>query len=267
MIGGLRGAFARFFARQGFFLAAGLSFYFLICLIPLLFLAVSVIGFVLSREAAAAAVVEQVTRNFPVYRGEITRALLRMVATRTLSGVLGTLILIVFSTQLFSAIRLILGRVFGSRGAVGYLHGLLLDTMLVFAIGPLFVASIIATDLFGWLKTFLATQGQMPGAWLRYLSVVFGVLLSTAMFYLIYRFFPGRRTRRDAAAAGALLAGGLWEVAKQLFRVYIRGFGVYDQIYGPLGVLVAFVMFVYYTMIVFVLGAAYVAALETRRRS
>jgi uncharacterized BrkB/YihY/UPF0761 family membrane protein len=40
---------------------------------------------------------------------------------------------------------------------------------------------------------------------------------------------------------------------------------VYDQIYGPFGVLVAFVMFAYYTSIVFVFGAAYVASLDARR--
>ena len=56
-------------------------------------------------------------------------------------------------------------------------------------------------------------------------------------------------------------------MAKQLFRLYIRQVGVYDQIYGPLGVLVAFVMFVYYSAIVFVFGAAYVASLDSRRRA
>jgi membrane protein len=266
VIVGFRGAFSGFFANQGFFLAAGLSFYFLICIIPLLFLAISVLGFVLSREAAAAAVVEQLTQNFPVYRKETARVLLRVAATRTVSGLLGTVILILFSTQLFSAIRLVLARLFGSRPATGFLRGMLVDMLLVFAIGPLFIASIVASDLFGWFKALLITSRQVPGAWVDYSSVVFGVLLSAAMFYLIYRFLPNRRVRWGSALAGALLTSGLWELAKQLFRFYIRRFDVYDQIYGPLGVLVAFVMFVYYTMIVFVLGAAYVAALETRRR-
>ena len=72
--------------------------------------------------------------------------------------------------------------------------------------------------------------------------------------------------RVEAALAGAILASGLWEVAKQLFRLYIRKMGVYDQIYGPLAVLVAFVMFVYYSAIVFVFAAAYAATLDTRRR-
>ncbi len=266
MIRGLGRAFSGFFASQGFFLAAGLSFYFLICIIPLLFLVVSVTGFVLGRETATAAAIGQLSQNLPVYRREIARALVRIMSTRTLSGLLGTAVLILFSTQLFTAIRLVLDRLFGFRPTRGFLRGMLFDAMLVFAIGPFFIASIVATDLFALFKAFLIAQEQVPGQWIRYSAIAFGVLLSTATFYMAYRFLPDRRVRRRSAIAGALLTSALWEVAKQLFRVYIREVGLYDQIYGPLGVLVAFVMFVYYTMIVFVLGGAYVAALEGRRR-
>jgi len=95
--------------------------------------------------------------------------------------------------------------------------------------------------------------------------VAFSLSLSTAMFYFVYRYVPRRQPARIAALPGAILTALLWEVAKQLFRLYIRRVGVYDQIYGPLGVLIAFVMFVYYTCLVFVFGAAYVAALDARR--
>ena len=124
----------------------------------------------------------------------------------------------------------------------------------------------MASGAFAWVETLLLTSRQVPGELVRYASVAFGILLSAAMFYLIYRYLPARRVRPGSALAAALLTSGLWEAAKQLFRLYIRRVGLYDQIYGPLGVLVAFVMFVYYTTIVFVLGAAYAAALETRRR-
>ena len=54
-------------------------------------------------------------------------------------------------------------------------------------------------------------------------------------------------------------------VAKRLFRLYVRNVAVYGQIYGPLAVLVAFVMFVYYSALVFILGAECVAGLERGR--
>src|SRR5712692_8742214 len=108
MFGGLRGAFSRFIAGDGLFLAAGLAFFFLVTLIPLTLIGVSTVGFVLSSKQAGREVVEQLTRNFPVYEREIRATLLRIVETRAASGALGTVILVLFSTPLFSSSRLVL---------------------------------------------------------------------------------------------------------------------------------------------------------------
>src|SRR5438046_6024457 len=89
--------------------------------------------------------------------------------------------------------------------------------------------------------------------------------VSRVMFSLAYRYVRHRRVGVGAALAGAVLASVLWEVAKQLFRLYILKVGLYSQIYGPLGILVAFVMFVYYSAVVFVFSGAFVAALDARR--
>jgi membrane protein len=128
----------------------------------------------------------------------------------------------------------------------------------------LFVVSTV-TWLYHWLRTFAVPALEIPPQWVGYGGLPLSLTLSTVMFYLAYRYVPLRHVAVGAALVGAVLAGLLWEVAKQLFRLYIRRVGVYDQIYGPLGVLVAFVMFVYYTCIVFVFGAAYVASLDSRR--
>jgi uncharacterized BrkB/YihY/UPF0761 family membrane protein len=44
-----------FIQDNGLFLAAGVSFYFLVCLVPMLFLFVSAMGYLLTSEAATAA--------------------------------------------------------------------------------------------------------------------------------------------------------------------------------------------------------------------
>lgn len=264
MIRQLRQAFAGFFTHQGFFLAAGLSFYFLICLVPLLFLVVSLAGFVLSSETATRQVMEQLSWIVPVYQKEITRTLHRIVATRGLSGLLGTLILLLFSAQLFGAVRLVLNRILGVRGRSLW-RGMVFDMGMIVVIGVLFLATIAVTAVFAWFKTFVFTPVGLPVYWVEWMSVGLGLGFSTAMYFVIYRFFPNRRVFWGAALGGALLASMLWEAAKQLLRVYIARLGLYDQIYGPLGVLVAFTMFVYYSAVVLVLGAEFVAALERGR--
>ncbi|HXH84032.1 MAG TPA: YihY/virulence factor BrkB family protein [Candidatus Tectomicrobia bacterium] len=263
---GFRGAFARFTAENGLFLAAGLAFFFLVCVIPLILLGVSTLGFVLSEESAAQEVVGQLARNFPVYRREISAAILRIVEARAVTGLVGTLVLIFFSTPLLGATRLVLHRMLGVRPTGGYVRDFFLDAVMVLVLTVLLFLASSATWLFQWLQDVVARPPHVSTrtAWVS--TLAFSVVLATTMFYLAYRYVPRRRPRALPALVGAVLAGLLWEGAKQAFRLYIRNVGVYDQIYGPLGVLVAFVMFVYYSAIVFVFGAAYVASLDGRRR-
>jgi membrane protein len=265
-VGALRGAVARFTAESGLFLAAGLAFFFLVCVIPLTLLGVSTVGFVLSRESAAHEVVGQLTRNFPVYHREITSAILRIIDSRAVTGLVGTAVLVFFSTPLFGATRLVLHRMLGVRAGRGYVRDLAVDTAMVLILTVLLFAASSVTWLFQWFQELVTGPARLSTRGVYLTTVAFSVALSTAMFYIGYRYVPRRRPRPLSALVGGVLAGLLWEVAKQLFRLYIRKVGVYDQIYGPLGVLVAFVMFVYYSAVVFVFGAAYVAALDARRR-
>ena len=264
-MGALRGAVRRFWAVDGAFLAAGLAFFFLICMIPLVLLGVSVVGFVLSGEQAAQEVVGQLARNFPVYRREISRALFALVEHRRLSGILGTVILVFFSTQLFSASRLVMHRVLGVRQSGGVLRNFARDALMVTLLSVFLFLATVATWIVEWIQVFVLEPARVSTGWVDTARISLSLAISTSMLYLGYRHLPRRRIRPGAALAGALLASVLWEIAKRLFRLYIRNVGLYGQLYGSLGVLVAFAMFVYYTCIVFVLGACYVAALDSRR--
>ena len=265
ILGGLRGAVSRFFANDGMFLAAGLAFFFLLSLIPLILLGVATVGFVLSSEQAANEVVGQLARNFPVYKGEITRTLLRIVQTRRLSGILGTVVLVLFGTPLFGASRLVTHRLLGIRSRDNFFKNLARDAGMVLVLGVLLFVLSAVTWMLYWIQ-FVILGPHHISRGTDLFSLVSSVILSGVMFYLAFRYVPRRHMRPRAALSGAVLGSVLWEIAKQLFRLYIREVGVYDQIYGTLGVLVAFVMFVYYTAIVFVFAASYAATLDTRKR-
>ena len=267
-----RGALSRFIEADGFLLSAGLAFFFLVCMIPILILCVSTVGFFLSStEQATQHVVGELTQQFPVYQRQITRTLVRIVEARTASGVLGTVVLVAFSTPLFGASRLVLHRLFGVRAAGGvvrnFLGNFVTDAALVATLSVLLFVTTTVSWMYHGLQT-LAVNALLPvpPQWFVFASFGLSLSLSAVMFYLAYRFVPRRRPRVGAALAGALLASLLWEVAKQLFRLYVQKVGVYDQLYGPFGVLVAFVMFVYYSAVVFVFSGAFVAALDARRR-
>ncbi len=265
MTAGPRGALSRFIAADGFFMSAGLAFFFLVCLIPQLLLGVSLVGFVLSGEEAARHVVGQLAEQFPVYQGQIARVLLRIVQTRTASGVLGTAALVVFSTPVLSASRLILHRLLGVRGDGGFLRNLVRDSWMALLLSLLLFTVSTMTWLYHGFRALALNSLPVPPRWFALAALPLSLALSTVMFYCAYRYVPRRQVRVGPALAGALLASVLWEIAKQLFRFYIQRVSLYNEIYGPLAVLVAFAMFVYYSAIVFVFSAAFVAALDSRR--
>ncbi len=266
MIGALRAATASFRARRGSFLASGLAFNFIVCLIPLLFFMVSVAGFVLSRKTVMDAVLNKLSAIVPVYKNELHDTLAAIIRRRRLSGLLGTAVLLIFASQLFNSIRVVLSDIFGFRGGPGFFRGMVRDMVMVIAMGALFMGSLVISDVFGWLKILVIQAMGLPSPWARSWSLALAMAFSTAFFFVPYRYFPHRRVPVGAALAGALLAAVLWEAAKQLFRWYILSFGVYDQVYGPLGVLVALAMFAYYSGVVFILGAEFAAALMRTSR-
>ncbi len=262
----LRSAVVNFRARRGFFHAAGLAFSFLTCLVPILFFIVSLAGFVLSRKAASEVVLQHLSELIPVYKDELRASLTEIIRRRSLSGLLGTGVLLLFASQLFASLRLVLNDIFGFSQGPGLLREIGKDLILLLLMGILFLSSIVVSDLFGWFRLLLLAPTEMPTEWIRSLFRGLAVGFSTMLFFIMYRYFPHQRVSAGAALAGALLAGILWEAAKQAFRWYILRIGVYDAIYGPLGALVALGMFAYYSGIVFILGAEFAAALRPARR-
>jgi len=263
----LRGTLSGFYRAEGFFLAAGISFYVIICVVPLAFLLVAAAGFLLTDERAVEDVVAQLTEHLPVYRVELEEVLLQVVRARRVTGLLGTGIFLLFASQLFAALRLVLNRILGIPKGRGFLHGVAFDLWMLLLITLLFFLSMAVTAVFAWMKAFLLflRQAETLGAVLEWAELGLVVVLDTPMFCLLYRYVPARRPPWRFVLISGFLTAVLWELAKQLFRWYILSLGVYSEIYGSLGVLVALFMWIYYSAVVFVLGAALIRALEAAR--
>src|SRR2546425_9665744 len=218
----LRATIVQFRHHRGFFMAAGLAFSFLTCLVPILFFIVSLAGFVLSRPAASDALLNQLAEILPVYKDELRQALSEIIRRRRLAGLLGTGILLVFASQLFASIRLVLNDIFGFTKGAGFLRGTLKDILLLFLMGVMFLASILVFDIFGWIRILLLAPLDIRAEWIRSLSLTLALASSSTFFFIAYRYFPHRKIPAGAALAGALLAAGVLWGAKQVFRWCIR---------------------------------------------
>jgi membrane protein len=255
-----------FYELDGFFLAGGLSFFVVVCLVPFVLLLIAGGSYLLSDEAVIDEILGRLVTTFPVYHSEMRQLLLDVVAARRLTSVVGTVVLVVFAVQLFAATRYVLNRVLGIESS-SFFTGVAFDLGMMLLLAVLFFVSVGVTALLAWVRAGLRPlEGDLPlAALFGWAGLAVTVALDVALFSALYRFVPNARLPWRSVLAASVTAGLLWEVAKQLFRLYILGVGLYSAVYGSFGVAIALIMWVYYSAVVFVLGATLMRRLEEER--
>lgn len=80
---------------------------------------------------------------------------------------------------------------------------------------------------------------------------------------LLYRFGPSRSPARWRwISVGSLLAASLWVAASALFSWYVTNFSTYNETYGSLGAVIAFMVWMWISSSIVLLGAELNAELE-----
>jgi len=80
------------------------------------------------------------------------------------------------------------------------------------------------------------------------------VLISTALLVVAYTTIPNVRVRFRSALTGAFLAAVLWELGKWGFTGYVRSSTGYTKFYGSLALLPLFLLWIYLTWVIVLLG-------------
>jgi membrane protein len=111
--------------------------------------------------------------------------------------------------------------------------------------------SLLAPSLFGNVRPLLF--GLLP------------VALEVLAFVLLYTVVPSRPVRLRHALTGGLCATALFEIAKRAFALYVSQFPSYRVIYGAVATLPVFLLWVYLSWLVVLLGAVVTATLPEWR--
>ena len=99
--------------------------------------------------------------------------------------------------------------------------------------------------------------------WGRWPALLLGVMLGLS---LLYRFGPScTEARWRWITWGSATAAVLWLVASVLFSWYAANFGSYNKTYGSLGAVIGFMVWIWISTIVILLGAEIDAEVERRR--
>ena len=127
---------------------------------------------------------------------------------------------------------------------------------LVLAIGAIVVAPVV----FG----LIGISGTDAGALLRWPALFVLTVFALAM---LYRLAPNRKVDKGRwLTIGAVSASLLWLAASALFSWYLSNFANYNQTYGSLGAIFGFMIWLWLSSVVVLMGAELDSAISHQAR-
>lgn len=127
--------------------------------------------------------------------------------------------------------------------------------------GPLLLVAALALSSYLFALPLVAGYEAQLGLKSRVLNLLPFLIVWVALF-ASYLIIPNRNIRARDAAVGALLAALLFEAAKRGFAFYLGQVTSYEQVYGALAVIPVFMLWVYLSWLVVLLGASVCAAIS-----
>jgi len=248
--------------HEGPFLAAGLAFFMLLAMVPLLILGVAGLGFYMSATGSTqnAAQTVQYWLSDHVLPGVSNRVAVDLIARldvpghmakithfRSVSGIAGFVGLIWASMQIFVTGSVAMNLAWGVRESRNWFKLRLIALWLLLGSGALMGLSIAATTAGTlWSK-------DIPSLALTAETELAALIPAFVTYAMIFRALPAARVSVRAATFGALISSLLWEVAKKGLAVYLLHPN--STVYGSLAGVFALLIWIYYSMVILLLGA------------
>ena len=272
-----RRSLEEFFADNCTQMAAAISYYVLFSLFPLLIFLAGILGLFLQDSQLQRDIIDEVLDFVPLSedkgRDQVTEAVEGVAGVGSGAlGLFGLLGMAWSASSMFGVIRRSINAAFDLDYRRPLVQGKLLDLAMVPALGLFFLASIAAT---GFLRVVRQRSEDIPnlgdvadsaGPLWDVASFLLPLVISFTAFGLLYWIVPATNVPARNVWPGAVVAAVLFEVAKILFSIYLEHFSSYDLVYGSLGAVAAFLVWIYLSANIMLLGAEVAAEYPRVRR-
>ncbi|WP_048306512.1 YihY/virulence factor BrkB family protein [Halomonas sp. PR-M31] len=260
----IRNAVQLWLDHNAFSYAGSLAFYTLFSLAPTIIIAVTVIGLVLGENAAQGQIVAELSE---VMGPGAAKAVENAVAQSRIetSGIVPTLLgfgaLLVGATTVFAQMQFSLNTIWGvmprpdRNGLLLFLKSRLLSLAVVFGIGFVLLVSLIAgvavqavfqfaSGWLPWVKGLLGSAEQL----LSLLAIIF-------FFATIFKVLPDVVLSWRDVLLGAVITAVLFSIGRFGIAAYLA-YTATASTYGAAGSVVLILLWVYYSSLILLFGAA-----------
>ncbi len=263
-----RGAVA-FYRDDGLMLAASLSYFIVTALVPFCMFLMTLIGYLLGHYPEFYVFVySKLTNLFPSVTAGITQEIVKLISYKGL-GKIGILLYGLMSYQVFASLEKSLNVVFKTKQRRNIVCSVFISLTVVTCIILLLIVSFGAASvipLLNALRPYLPDMriGKFTAFIIRFVLPFFLVLLTAT---LVYKVLPKAKVRFSDALGGAFFTALFLELAKHVFTWYVVAITHLGKIYGPLTAFIFFLVWMFYSSCIFLIGAEMVYYLGRTRKS
>jgi len=245
-------------AHGCYFLAAGMSFYFMLSLVPMLFLLLAVIGYFL-RGAEAVTVREDllaaVHQYIPFLTSEIVRNIQQVVRNPGLLGWIGGAGLFLSTDLVFVAVQSALDKIF-VPGRRSFLMSKALSVLLGVLVFCVILVTIAINAVDQSLEHLIGEMAVSRSIGLHISTGTIGLLLVLG-FTVAIRMLPHVHVPMKYAFLGGVVAAAMWIGVKSYYVWYLTNVSKVGPLFGSLSAVILTMIWVYVSSFVFLVGAEF----------
>lgn len=248
----LKAIHIRFKNKNIFMLSAAVSFYAFLSIFPF-FILIIYVSSLIFKDTHVLDNIEKNIRIFPPAVAEIFKGNLEYILESSeIISIISFFFLVYFAFKVFNGIEIALNSLHGATGIRKGWFGKL-KAFFFFLISALF---LILLFLFGNVFFVLSSKLEKLPFVKFYSFVILGDLVVITLFFaLTYMFLSFKKLKFKHALIGGFAAAVFWEIIRNIYGIYISSISRYFILYGSIGTIVFFLIWLYYSVLVFLLGA------------
>ncbi len=270
----LRDTLSEFYDDNILSRGASLAFFTIFAMAPLVLVAISVAGLFFGRAAAQGAVQAELSDFMGRDSAQAIQVLLqggfRHPGAGLISTAIGVVTLLVLVTGVFVELQTTLNEIWKVKPSGSptweIIRGRVLSLGLVAALGFLLIVSLSVSAALRAAGAYLDLLSTTFAALLHVTNFVVSFALLAVMFAAIYKILPDRDLVWRDVGRGAVVTAVLFTSGKFLISLYIGGSAIASS-YGSAGSLIAVLLWVYYSVLIFFLGAEFTKVFAIRHGS
>jgi len=269
----LRNAVLSFINDEMLSRGAAIAFYTVTSIAPVLLIVIAIAGLIFGQDAAQNAISGEFSGLMGRQTAEVLQSAVASAAGKSssiIATIVGLTTLVATASGVFGEMQAALNSIWKTKSQATTVSRLIRARVtslgLVAAMGFLLVVSLVISAGLTAFGNYLDIVLPMGKLILPAVNFVVSLALLSVLFGAIYKVLPDRSLQWNDVVIGALITSVLFNTGKSLIGWYI-GSSAISSTYGAAGGLIVLLLWVYYSVQTFLMGAEFTKVYANRHGS